>query len=252
MGYFTCYNCGYKLNANTKHTTCPKCKIAIVNYVQNHPNKKNKNGCLGCIKYFLIFFVVIVILSALFIYNNDDNNKTNDSVNTTINNKNKIAEEHNHSFKKWKITKEATYKDNGEKKRICKNCDYIEKKEYELSDNEKLDYLKNNCVEYTYEQIARDPDDYIGKYAKFTGEVIQIMEYSDETILRVDITLSKYGYYSDTIYVVYNKTNKSNGRILEDDIVTMYGVMDGMESYTSILNSEINLPKFEAYHIEIN
>ncbi|MFQ9515345.1 MAG: hypothetical protein ACLRZ9_05915 [Eubacterium sp.] len=157
-----------------------------------------------------------------------------------------------HSYNDWKVTKSATFDESGIKESKCVNCGEVTEKEYNLSAKQKKQYLKENCKSYSYKTIARYPDKYNGKFAKFTGEVIQIMEDDDETTLRVNIT--KKGaystYYTDTIYVTYKQSNKGDGRILEDDIVTMYGKLQGTKSYESVLGSEVVIPAFEAFYIK--
>lgn len=111
---------------------------------------------------------------------------------------------------------------------------------------------KSKCKEYTYEQMARNPKKVKGKYAKLTGEVVQVMEDGDFVELRVNITKDSYGYYSDTVYVYYTMKSKKGDRILEDDIITIYGKLAGTETYTSVLGSEITLPKINAEYIELN
>lgn len=119
-----------------------------------------------------------------------------------------------------------------------------------LSDAE----LRGVCKSYTYEEIARNPEKYDGEYAKFTGEIVQIMEdagssYTEYT-LRVNVTKGEYGFYSDTVYVLYS-AEKGESRLLEGDIITMYGCLDGTTTYTSIFGQSITIPKFKAMLVEI-
>ena len=108
---------------------------------------------------------------------------------------------------------------------------------------------KEQCVWYTYETIARDPDLYEGTYGKYTGEVIQVLESGSYVELRVNITEGKYSY-SDTIYVTYTMKD-GESRILEDDIITIYGVNEGLYSYTSIFGATVTLPLVKAEYIEL-
>lgn len=120
----------------------------------------------------------------------------------------------------------------------------------------KSDFI-NNCKEYTYKEIARDPNNYKGKPAKFKGEVIQVQESGNKVVLRVDITakaneFAEGGYlYEDTIYVEYTRKNDTESRILEEDIVTMYGTLNGLKTYESIFGEEISIPLFNAEYIDI-
>lgn len=112
-----------------------------------------------------------------------------------------------------------------------------------------MDY-KNKCKEYTYEDIARNPEETRGNDAKFRGEVIQVLEDGNSVEMRVNITKESYGY-SDTIYVSYDRKSENEDRILEDDIITIYGKLGGLETYTSILGADITLPQVFAEYIEI-
>lgn len=116
-----------------------------------------------------------------------------------------------------------------------------------------------SCQEYTYAEIARDPDQYKGKNAKFTGQVIQVQESGNDVVMRVSITKNKYDYgdgtsdvlYDDPIYVEYTRKNDGESRVLEEDIVTMYGTLNGLQTYESILGESISIPLFEAEYIDI-
>ena len=82
---------------------------------------------------------------------------------------------------------------------------------------------KASCSTIDFKTLSRNPDKYIGNRYTFTGEVIQVMEESSSNTvhLRLDITKTSYGY-SDTIYVV-GELDNSGDRILEDDIITIWG-----------------------------
>ncbi len=101
-----------------------------------------------------------------------------------------------------------------------------------------------------YEDIARTPDNYVGAKAKFTGEIIQVVADSTGVGATLRANVTKVGSsYRDTIYVIYPGMSNNN-RILENDIVTMYGVMDGMETYETIMGGSMTIPKFLATSIE--
>lgn len=137
----------------------------------------------------------------------------------------------------------------------CVDCGaLIRTEQYELSSADQVQYIQSECAAYTYDEIARNPDNYKGKMATFTGEVIQVLENNNELQMRVNITLTGseyYQYYTDTIFVRYT-LKSGEGRILENDILTMYGVMDGTVTYDSIFGQQITIPSFNAYVITIN
>lgn len=155
-----------------------------------------------------------------------------------------------HEWEEGEIVVAARYNAPGKKKYTCRLCGKIEEKEYNASPEEYETTYKEDCKKYTYDQIARDPDDYKGKMGKFTGEVIQVLEDGNRVHMRIDITKTRWGYI-DTIYVVYTK-KAGESRILEDDIVTIWGKLDGTYTYESIFGQEITLPLFWAEYLTVN
>lgn len=121
---------------------------------------------------------------------------------------------------------------------------------------DKETYIQS-CETYTYKEIARNPNNYIDKKAKFEGKVIQVVENGNNVVLRVNVTkeenqFAEDGYlYSDTIYVEYTRKTDNESRILNDDIITMYGVLNGTKSYDSVLSGNITVPFLIAEYIDI-
>ena len=113
--------------------------------------------------------------------------------------------------------------------------------------------FKESCQTYTFEQMARNPNNFKGTNVKVVGEVVQVMSGSNSTNLRVNIT--KTGtyttYYTDTIYVVY-QPEAGEDKILEGDIITIYGISQGDCSYTTVLGATVTLPNIDAKYITIN
>ena len=85
----------------------------------------------------------------------------------------------------------------------------------------------------------------------FTGEVIQCEQsYGTSYYARVNVTLNEFDYYEDTIYVTF-EIPEGTDKILEEDIVKLYGVGQGAETYTSIFGEEITIPSLEAIYVEL-
>ena len=156
-----------------------------------------------------------------------------------------------HTPGEWKVVIQPTATTKGRRLQGCSVCGtVINKEEFEKSPAEiKADFL-SGCSEYTYEEISRNPDNYYGKMAHFRGEIIQSMESGDSYTFRVNITKGKYGY-EDTILVSYTKKDSSESRLLEDDIVDLYGKLAGTRTYTAILGNEITVPLLNAEYVEL-
>ncbi len=130
-----------------------------------------------------------------------------------------------------------------------------EKKEAEQKakeEQEKQAFIES-CQIYTFEQLARNPQNFKGTNVKLTGEVVQVIEGLYSNSLRVNITKKgNYStYYTDTIYVNY-VPEQGEDKILEDDIITIYGTAQGDYSYTSTMGATITLPFVEGKYIIIN
>lgn len=83
----------------------------------------------------------------------------------------------------------------------------------------------------------------------FRGEVIQVMEATGITVLRVNVTQNQYGW-EDTIYVNYFPS-EGEPRILEDDIVSIYGEMMDLKTYETIMGGSVTIPQVYAKYIDI-
>ena len=154
-----------------------------------------------------------------------------------------------------KITKEATDVSPGEKSVICSVCgEIISTEKYTLTPAEAKEYFMNHCQSISYEELARYPDKYKGQYVKFRGEVIQVIEgglFTTKYAFRINVTQqgSYYTYWDDTVYVTYKPKSSDEAKILEDDIVTFYGVFDGDYTYTTVLGARVTVPSVDAEYI---
>ena len=89
----------------------------------------------------------------------------------------------------------------------------------------------------TYEQLARTPDEYEGKLVKFVGKVIQVIEGDDIVQIRFAVEEN----YDEIIFCEYEK-DIVNSRVLEGDLITIYGTSYGLYSYESTMGGKITVP----------
>lgn len=90
-----------------------------------------------------------------------------------------------------------------------------------------------------YEELARYPDSYKGSLYVFYGKVLQVSEGIFNTTIRLEINDD----INQVIYCEVPKDLTESRRILEDDYVTMYGVYDGTTTYTTVLGTNMTVPK---------
>lgn len=115
---------------------------------------------------------------------------------------------------------------------------------------------KNKCKTLSFKDLSRNPDKHKGEKLKYTGQVIQVQEdehwLDDKTTvdLRINVTKDEYGLWDDTIYATV-ELPKNADRILEDDIITIWGECDGKYSYTSVLGSDVTLPKINIEYYSV-
>ncbi|RDW21383.1 toxin regulator [Oceanobacillus arenosus] len=89
----------------------------------------------------------------------------------------------------------------------------------------------------TFDQLARTPDDYIGKKVKFYGKVVQVIEDDISTQIRFAVD-DNY----DTILLGEFDSSIVESRILEDDYITIMGLSGGLISYESTMGGNITIP----------
>jgi len=152
----------------------------------------------------------------------------------------------------WVVKTVATSEKAGIRVQLCKECSTeVKQEEYTLSAEEiRAQYIQKCDKSYTYEELARNPDKYLGDYVKLRGEVIQVMVDGDEYTLRVNITKGRY-YWEDPILVTYTMKDSGEDRILEEDIVLMYGMMFGDYTYETVMGAEVTVPLMFAEYIDI-
>lgn len=104
-----------------------------------------------------------------------------------------------------------------------------------------------DCDEYPmlkYQKVAEKPVDYYGEQVSIYGRVLQ----AGDGFLRVGV--GGYGYFRDPVFVLL--PDDYNGPKLEyEDMVTVFGVCVGNETYTSVLLQNITIPAMVAEKVII-
>lgn len=120
------------------------------------------------------------------------------------------------------------------------------------SENISPEQYKSECIDVSYDDLARKPDEYEGQKVKFRGQIRQVVKDSDSSTSEylIPVTEGDYGLWDDNVFVKLSPDNK-DGKFLEDDIVTFYGESAGEYKYTSILGQSITIPCVKAIYMEI-
>lgn len=109
----------------------------------------------------------------------------------------------------------------------------------------------NQCTMFTYGDIARNPQQYQNKDVCFYGEVMQVQENGSHITLLVNMTLGDYNIWSDTVWVDYTR-GENDYRVLEKDIVNVYGVSKGIKTYMAVLGNSKSVPYIKAKIVELS
>lgn len=110
---------------------------------------------------------------------------------------------------------------------------------------------KAQCQNISYEELARNPDNYIGQKVTFRGEIIQVQESGNEATYRINVTQGDYGIWTDTVICGFDLSNSSS-RFLENDIVTFYGDYAGLYTYTSVMGADITIPSILIQYMDLS
>ena len=112
-----------------------------------------------------------------------------------------------------------------------------------LNDDVSESDYKNLCEYYDYNDILRNPDSYKKKYCRIDGTVDQIMEgwFGSYTIYLMDDNGNKWG-------CTYSYKD-GESHVLEGDYISVYGMLNGTETVTTVLGAQVTLPYVDLEYI---
>lgn len=117
------------------------------------------------------------------------------------------------------------------------------------------DEYRAECETVKYKDLCRYPDQYAGKKITITGKVQQIMDanwLSSDKAWRVQTDNDGYGYYLDDEYYAIDKRPSDAIKVLQDDIVVIYGEFTGMTNVTRALtNTTDEIPCINVAYVDI-
>mgnify|MGYP004619208883 CR=1 FL=1 len=117
------------------------------------------------------------------------------------------------------------------------------------------DDYKAECQSVDYKELCRYPDKYVGTKVAVKVKVSQIIETNfsgTEKAWRTYTDNSGYGFYADDEYYMLDKRGDGAVKILDDDIVVVYGEFTGLEKITRALTSTTDeLPRIEVKYADL-
>lgn len=168
-------------------------------------------------------------------------------VKEAITNANEALKQNNFAEARQVINNALVYVPDNEQLKALFNKTIAQERDYQAKlEEQKTQAYKDSCRTYEYRVLEKDADRMAGQKIYFVGQVVQIMENSGSTTMRVGVTKKSYGWSSnDIIYVYY----PGRVTVYRDDIVYIWGEIDGLHTYTSVANYKITVPKVTAEYI---
>ena len=102
-----------------------------------------------------------------------------------------------------------------------------------------FDELFELAQEIAYEDLFRNNELHVGKEVRFVAKIVQVVanpDQSDEFYLRANVTPRDF-IWDDTVFLEY-----TGPRLLEDDIVEMIGIVEGLFTYEAVLGNQVTVP----------
>ncbi|MGB2842973.1 MAG: hypothetical protein WBC40_10965 [Halobacteriota archaeon] len=115
-----------------------------------------------------------------------------------------------------------------------------------------VEEIKSKAKEVGYNDLFRYNEEWVGEIIYCIGLVVQVTGISDDRyVLRVYVTpIGKVAIgsssWTNAIWVNYEGV-----RLLEDDVVDIWGEVKGLITYESVSGSEITIPEIDALHVEL-
>ena len=151
----------------------------------------------------------------------------------------------------WQCTNWSECTLEGEHSRTCTDSNGCQTTSGKPAEKEKcavtFETIKSNALTVSYGDLMRSPDNYKGKIVHYRGEVVQVMENGgDSYVLRVAVTRGEYRIWTDIIWVNYQ-----GSRVLENDIVELWGRVKGLKTYDAVLGNSVTIPELDALYLNV-
>ncbi len=128
----------------------------------------------------------------------------------------------------------------------------IQTKSNALSSNADVIAYKSQCTTITnYSDLARYADDYLNNNVSVHVEISQILE--DGNVIRGYDDANNDGFYMDNEYLIIDDREFDTTKLLEGDVIVVYGLFSGTEKVTRAINNvEEEIPCIEMYVADID
>lgn len=129
----------------------------------------------------------------------------------------------------------------------------------EKTEEQIIQEYKNSCSKISYEELARNPEKHKGEHLYFKGKVFQVKEpslFESKTSILVSVTPKTYEYFNETFWednVYFSiKLDDKADRILQDDIIEIWGECTGIQKYYNVLGTKTSLPGVDIKYYKLS
>ena len=185
-------------------------------------------------KKWWFWLIVAVVLIGAVGGNSNSKNETKNETKTEASSEN-VKKSSDDKAEKEKEAKEAALKAANEKAAQ----EAAAKAAAEKAAQDAADKDPNTYQALPYDEMARNGDNHKGEKLQINGKVIQVMD-SDEGFATLRVA-TRDGY--EDVYLVQIPASQwKTHRLLEDDVITFYGNVYGLYSYSSTMGGKITVP----------
>ena len=210
--------------------------LAIVDLVKNDKAKKHTCSKIA-IGIFVVYMIIGVAIGGKGTNSNEITSATIESTEEFTEETSQIASQTEESSIEEETLEATTEEETSEP----------------IPEISKEDYIAL-CEEVDYKTLARNPDEHIGDNVYMTVKIEQILQggwFDDNQYYRV-YTGDEYGLYYNDEYFMYDFRVDDNMKLLQDDIIKVYGEFAGMEEVKRALSgTKEEVPAIKAKYIEL-
>lgn len=117
--------------------------------------------------------------------------------------------------------------------------------EGELSER---DEWMNSCTEVDYDTLAHNVNNMKGQRVKITGKIFQVVNNAFSKAYMFDMRNPYDTNNMNFMQHVY-LTGSKNSNLIENDQITVYGTVEGTQTYTTVLGAQRTVPKIKIKYV---
>lgn len=102
-----------------------------------------------------------------------------------------------------------------------------------------------------WQLVAKNPDSHVGEKYVIYGRVMQSDAATGSTSMRVNTDGQQVDYYDMDINTIANAGLATFSDVVEDDLVTMWVVVSGSQTYDTTMGGSVTAPEVEVNVIEV-